>query len=592
MTDISGAFDRVDTFMAQHHAGGASPGLSYGVVHGDLLVHTGGLGLSRLHETGSTPGPDTVFRIASMSKSFTAAAVLMLRDAGLVRLDAPIADYVPELRNLVLPTTDSVLPTVRDVLTMSAGFATDDPWADREESMSPSEYSSLLTAGFTFDEAPGTAYDYSNLGYTMLGRVISNASSLPFQEFVSSRILAPLGMTSSGYSVADISLPHLAEGYFRFDEDWQVEPTASTGEFAALGGLFSTVRDLSRWVSVLAGAFPARDGHDPAIPMSRASLREMQQGVRFVRANSGIVVGPQPISGEMSSYGFGLVVTIDQRFGPIVSHAGGYPGYGSHMIWHPASGVGVISLANGRYADSARQAGPRSLNALLAEIDAPARSVRLTSATLAAHATIDDLLDQWDDTVADSIFAANVDSDYPRDRRRGDVASAVSEVGGLTGPAFDVSAMTPSNISWWRPARSGRLRVEIYLTPQASQLVQTLIARAVPDPTPELVAIAHSVVSSLWSLVPAWPSGVPRAESVDVPALVSAAATARAALVTGLVSPLPTEATSATSATFALTGSAVRSALMITWDSASGEVTACSLTTTADDWAASRRIVG
>ena len=364
MVNIDSTFDRIDRLMGDFVSAGTTPGIAYGVVSDGALVHSGGAGVARLGDSAA-PNADTVFRIASMTKSFTAAAILMLRDAGHLVLDAPVSTYVPELASVNLPTTDSRPPAVRDMLTMSAGWATDDPWADRQESIDAAGFSAMLAGGLTFDETPGVVFDYSNLGYSLLGRIVTNVSGVQFQDFISAQILSAVGMSSSGFRLEDIPADRLADGHFRRDDQWNVEPWAATGEFAALGGIASTVTDLARWVSVLAGAFPARDDADACVPLRRSSLREMQQGSRFFSAVRGVDSGADYVHGESMSYGFGLVIATDERFGDIVSHSGGYPGYGSHMVWHPTSGLGVIGLANGRYASPGRTAARNSLLALL-----------------------------------------------------------------------------------------------------------------------------------------------------------------------------------------------------------------------------------
>jgi CubicO group peptidase (beta-lactamase class C family) len=114
----------VDDVFAKFWASSPAPGLAYGVVAGGKLVHFGGLG--GLTVGGPAPTPDSVFPIASMTRSSTAAALLALRDEGLLRLDDPAASYVPVLAALRGPTSDSRPITLRDLATMSAGFPTDD----------------------------------------------------------------------------------------------------------------------------------------------------------------------------------------------------------------------------------------------------------------------------------------------------------------------------------------------------------------------------------------------------------------------------------------------------------------------------------
>ena len=118
----------------EHHL----PGCAYGVVAGDHLVSSASIGLVA-PDTAVAPDANTVYRIASMTKSFGALAILMLRDEGRLALDTPAAEYVPELRQLTYPTRDSAPITVRQLLTMPAGWPEDNPSGDRQLRRSDAE---------------------------------------------------------------------------------------------------------------------------------------------------------------------------------------------------------------------------------------------------------------------------------------------------------------------------------------------------------------------------------------------------------------------------------------------------------------------
>ncbi len=197
------SLDVVDEVFAEFHASVTTPGLAYGVITGGALIHFGSFGVAAADSTPSAAiSADSVFRIASMTKSFTAAAVLKLRDEQRLSLDDTVATYVPELRGQRMPTSDAPELTIRHLLTMSGGLSTDDPWADRLESMPRDGFSRLLESGITFAMTPGTGYEYSDLGYAILGRVIEAAASRPYWEFVGTELLAPMGMTSTTFDPA------------------------------------------------------------------------------------------------------------------------------------------------------------------------------------------------------------------------------------------------------------------------------------------------------------------------------------------------------------------------------------------------------
>ncbi|MGZ8618946.1 MAG: serine hydrolase domain-containing protein, partial [Actinomycetota bacterium] len=346
---IEDALREVDRIFERAAAEGTIPGMAYGVVIGGELVHEAGLGTLR-HGDDRTPDADSVFRIASMTKSFTASTAMLLRDEGILRFDEPVGTYVPALDDLRGPTADSPLITVRHLLTMASGLPTDDPWGDRLQGMELERFAELLAGGFDAVWAPGTTFEYSNLGYGMLGRVLTNVTGAEYRDLVRARVLKPLGMDVTVYTADEVSADRLAIGYVRRDGAFVEEPFDGYGALASMGGIFSSVRDLAVWVAGFTDAFPPRDDPEGPHPLSRASRREMQMVHRAfdpeLRRTSPDAA-PELISG---GYGLGLFVTHDLRLGHVVGHSGGYPGFGSHMRWHPASGVGVIALGNRTYA--------------------------------------------------------------------------------------------------------------------------------------------------------------------------------------------------------------------------------------------------
>ena len=124
------SFAAADEIVRSFHERGGQPAISYGIVRDGELVHAAGFGARSLG--GQKPDERTVFRIASMSKSFTASAIMLLRDAGALALDDPAATYLPELAGWVNGAADAGPLTIRHLLTMTAGFPTDDPWGDRQ----------------------------------------------------------------------------------------------------------------------------------------------------------------------------------------------------------------------------------------------------------------------------------------------------------------------------------------------------------------------------------------------------------------------------------------------------------------------------
>jgi len=500
MTRPSAAvLDQVDALHRQRVADGIAPSSVWGVFDRDGLVASGGAGD---RGDGTAPDADTVYRIASCTKSVTATTLLGLVDDGLLSLDAPVTDFVPAFRSVALPTADSPVPTVRMLLTMSAGFPTDDPWGDRQESISDDELDDVLGAGLLFDSVPGTRFAYSNLGYALLGRVVAVAAGAPFTSVATERVLRPLGLDDTVFAAAD-ARGHVVTGYRPHGSAWEALTTPGPGAFSPIGGLFSTVRDLARWASWLASAFEgtAPPFSEPAAanagPLDTAGRRAMQQAMRMVPAES------LPGSTRATGYGFGLFVEHDPVVGSIVSHSGGYPGFSAHMRWSVSTGLGVVAFENATQA-KVSVAATRAHDLVLADVrsgaDASIADTSIAHASIAHAPVADDpervlpetraaqravqrLLADWDDDRAAAICTPNVPLDVPWDRRRAALDAAVAVVGAdLRGTPVAEQSSTPTHLRWWLPGEHGRLRVEIRLAPLAAGLVQTLTVRAEPTP--------------------------------------------------------------------------------------------------------------
>ena len=501
----------LDTIAARFAARGGQPGLAYGIVAGGKLVHSGGYGERWLG--GPAPDADTVFRIASMTKSFTATAVLTLRDRGALRLDEPAQNYVTELRRVRLPAPDSPPITIRHLLTMTAGFTTDDPWGDRQQGLDPAEFSRLLASGgIRPGWAPGTRFEYSNAGYALLGRVIEAVTGADYARTVATGILAPLGLRQTGYEAAEFAAGQLARGYRRDADGWEELEPDGYGAFAPMGGVFSCVRDLAGWVAGFADAFPPRAvaAGDLAHPLSRASRREMQLAQVAIPADDEGVFAR--LHGPLSlSYGFGLFVEDDPALGTIVQHGGGYPGFGTNMRWHPATGIGAIVLANSTYAGAGTLAGEMLATILGSdnhENDRERASYRVRGPapqrgdpwpeTIAARESVDRLLQDWDDDLASQIFAPNVDLDQPLAQRRADIARLRERIGPFHPDAQrPAECDSPAHCQWWLTGEHGTAAVSIKLAPLRQPLVQQLQVAVPPAAGSPLAAALDAVLGAI-----------------------------------------------------------------------------------------------
>jgi CubicO group peptidase (beta-lactamase class C family) len=527
-SDFRISFAAADEIVRRFHERGGQPAISYGIVSDGALVHAAGFGSRSLGgpvPDQTVPDERTVFRIASMSKSFTASAIMVLRDAGALSLDDPAAKHVPELAGWVNGAADAGPLTIRHLLTMTAGFPTDDPWGDRQQGLPIEEFRGLLAHGVGFNWAPGTRFEYSNLGYAVLGLIVTAASGLPYDEFIAARLLAPLGMTRSGFSAAEFPAAELALGYRRGPGGWEEVPFDPYGAFAPMGGVFSCVADLATWSAGFTAAFPSDGAASLAAhPLAPASRRQMQlpQAVTGWRAPDRIPGGPPAAP---SYYGFGLFVDEDPEFGRMVSHSGGYPGFGSNMRWHPATGLGVIALGNGTYAamyalaelvHKALLTPSGAYHVALAPARADASAGGPWPETLTAADAVNRLLQDWDNAAADALFTENVALDRPYQERVGDLALIRTRIGAFTvDAARPAESDTPAHRRWWLAGERGTVAVTIQLNPQRPPRVQSLTLAIPPAAGSPLERALTAVVDWLNGGALGWPSSLPVAQGAD-----------------------------------------------------------------------------
>ena len=475
---LAAAYPEVDRLMREFAAREHVPGAAWGIVVDGKLTHVGTVGLRDV-EGGQPVEGDTVFRIASMTKSFTAMAILKLRDEGKLSLDDPAERYVPELRGLRRVTADAPRITLRHLLTHSAGFPEDNPWGDQQLGITEREFSALMRGGIPSSNPPGVAYEYSNYGFAILGRVITRVSGLPYTQYVEREILRPLGMASSTLEPRSVPAARLAQGYRWEDARWKREPQLPDGAFGSMGGMLTSLEDLGRYVGVFLAAWPPRDAAEEG-PVSRASLREMQQMWR-VRPATVTRDASGAVQLNVAGYGYGLRVSQTCDFAQVVAHSGGLPGFGSQMRWLPEYGVGLIAFGNRTYTPWGDALGP-ALAALKDSGGLQPRAVQPSAALSRARAEVTALVGAWDDAAIERLAAVNLFLDRDRERRRAEFAQLRAEVGVCRDAGGWVSIENRLRGDWLLRCERGDLVASVTLAPTEPPKVQHLeVVRAPPD---------------------------------------------------------------------------------------------------------------
>ena len=185
----------------------------------------------------------------------------------------------------------------------------------------------------------------------------------------------------------------------------------------------------------------------------------------------------------------------DVELGEVIGHSGGYPGFGSHMRWHPASGLGVVVLGNRTYFPAATIA-ERMLRALVRGEAAPVRRLSPAPVLDRARDAIERLLFSWDDDLAHATFSMNVDLDEPLEHRRAAIERLRATHGELRRSDERATGDSPFHLAWWLEGERGRVQVEIMLDPQPTPKVQWLELTSVPEPEPRVRAAAEGQVAA------------------------------------------------------------------------------------------------
>jgi D-alanyl-D-alanine carboxypeptidase len=316
-----------DSVANAYIATGEIPGMSMAVAKDGEIVFVRGYGLADV-EMDVVAAPETVYRIGSVTKQFTAAIIMRLVEAGEISLDDPITKYLPDypvqghhvtVRHLLNHTSGIPNIRVRDV---------DEETRQRFKMDLPAEEVVRLFAELPFDFAPGEQHRYSNSGYLLLGMIIEKVTGTPFSEYVERELLQPLGLDNTLYCDTRRIIPNRAEGYEYEEGELINAPYLSMVIPAAAGALCSTAGDLVRWTHLL---------HSGQV-VSPASLRQMTTPTVLA-------------SGDEAGYGYGLQLN---RFHlrPVIFHGGSINGFIAALVHYPEDSLSIALLFNAGSAEA------------------------------------------------------------------------------------------------------------------------------------------------------------------------------------------------------------------------------------------------
>jgi len=307
--------ERFRRLVLEAQRAGRLPSISAAVFRGEELAWSEATGLADV-EQGVDASPDTQYAVASITKTFTAASVLQLRDEGKLDLDDPLSKHLPEAAHGT--------PTLRRMLAHASGLQREPPGEIWESLAFPDEEE--LLAGLEEAEQvlpPMAAWHYSNLAYALLGIVVARLSGTPFRDYVQERLLAPVGLKRTTWGPGEnAALPYFVEPY---SDSVRRQPVLELGGKGGESGLYSTVGDLARW-----GAFLCDPDESVLAPSSAAEMHDLN-----VTADANW------------TRGWGLGIELWRRGERVFGgHTGGFPGFLSILCYSRRDRLGAVALTN------------------------------------------------------------------------------------------------------------------------------------------------------------------------------------------------------------------------------------------------------
>jgi CubicO group peptidase (beta-lactamase class C family) len=307
--------ERFRRLVLEAQAAGRLPSLSAAVFRAGELVWSDAVGLGDVEQRIEVTA-DTQYAVASITKTFTAAALLQLRDEGKLDLEDPLSRHLPEAAHGT--------PTLRRMLSHASGLQREPPGEIWETLEFPDEEE--LLRGLQEAEQvlpPAAAWHYSNLAYALLGHVVARVSGVPFRDYVQERLVGPLGLERTTWGpTPPAALPYFVEPY---SDTVRREPELELGGKGGESGLYSTVGDLARW-----GAFLCDPDESVLAESSVSEMHDLQ-----VMAEADWTLG------------WGLGIELWRRVDRIFAgHTGGFPGFLSILLYSRRERIGAVLLAN------------------------------------------------------------------------------------------------------------------------------------------------------------------------------------------------------------------------------------------------------
>jgi CubicO group peptidase (beta-lactamase class C family) len=351
---------------------GRSPmgSLTVGVVLGDKLVWTKSYGNAD-SEASLRANQDTVYRIGSITKMFTATMLEQLAEEGKVKLSDPVEKYFPEVNTVAKRYKDAPPITLLQLATHTSGLSREPDHTATYVTGSPETWKETLIAALPhvrYESRPGKRFSYSNIGYAVLGAALEQAAGQPYLEYLPQHIFMPLGMTHTSLVLTPYVQLHLAKGYQRnllgspSSAEAELENRTGRGYKVPNGAIYTTVGDLARFASFLMGEGPV-DVLAPARLLDYQDQYVVSTGAPLRLKMTALGPGLQLRGND--GYGLGIMFNREGKY-MAAGHGGAVSGYNAALYMNRTARVAVVVLSSavGDEAVNARGLALRALDAL------------------------------------------------------------------------------------------------------------------------------------------------------------------------------------------------------------------------------------
>ncbi|MFY7652634.1 MAG: serine hydrolase domain-containing protein [Chitinophagaceae bacterium] len=433
------------------------PGLAFAITYQNKVIFSQYAGYASLEDSVKVSA-STVFRIASMSKSFTAMAILKLVEQGKLQLHDKVIKYVPELK--AADSTNVATITIEHLLSHTSGLPEDNAWGDRQLAVSSKEFSAFLQKGLYFSTTPGVSYEYSNVGFTILGLIIERITQKSYGTFIKEQIWQPLNMKNAFWNYKLIPKKELAKGYSYQGGKWITEPLLADGIYGAMGGMLVSLPSFLPYLNMHNNQVAVRG------TVSNYHLKAMQKPTIISSINDNYSYLSGKKTTMISGYGYGLRWQKNKQGVEFIGHSGGLPGFGCNWTVVPQQQIGIVLFTNKTYA-------PASAFNLMILSELLPQWHKTDTATSILQQYMNLLMSDWQKMEHSNLYANNFFLDEPKKERLQKIATVINQIGNIV-EVGNIAAENKLRGTFKLKGNKGTAAVFFSLTPENKPTIQSL----------------------------------------------------------------------------------------------------------------------